>query len=241
MECSSSHSQCESVAKSSSEAMMDLMKLRADGSGGGQTVLNFVGLGAELMGQATGWKERACGSEVSSLKRKKSSVTVQSTVFECRSQELRWVLREYSSLSGQFSGGICVSQEIIMSWTWCHLCLSRAGFLATSITFTSWCGLAVTIHCPTIAGSMLLWTYNRCQQSPLWKRIDWVSLVGAEYIYSSSSFSNSTPLFLKTVRGFFCDFLQWYYFASFFFFSREKHFTNLVLSTQILNVTGGSW
>ena len=26
--------------------MMDLMKLRADGSGGGQAVLNFVGLGA---------------------------------------------------------------------------------------------------------------------------------------------------------------------------------------------------
>ena len=45
---------CESVAKSCSEAMMDLMKLRADGSGGGQAVLNFVGLGAELIGQATG-------------------------------------------------------------------------------------------------------------------------------------------------------------------------------------------
>ena len=55
MECSSSHSQCESVAKSCSEAKMDLMKLRADGSGGGQAVLNdFVGLGAELIGQATG-------------------------------------------------------------------------------------------------------------------------------------------------------------------------------------------
>ena len=93
MECSSSHSQCESVAKSGSEAMMDLMNLRADGSGGGQAVLNFVGLGTELIGQATGWKERACGSAVSSLKRKKSSVTVQSTVFECPSQELRWVLR----------------------------------------------------------------------------------------------------------------------------------------------------
>ena len=51
MECSSSHSQCESVAKSCSEAMM---KLRADGSEGGQAVLNFVGLGAELIGQATG-------------------------------------------------------------------------------------------------------------------------------------------------------------------------------------------
>ena len=34
--------------------MMDLMKLRADGSGGEQAVLNFVGLGAELTGQATG-------------------------------------------------------------------------------------------------------------------------------------------------------------------------------------------
>ena len=54
MECSSSHSQCESVAKSCSEAMMDLMNLRADGPGGGQAVLNFVGLGAELIGQATG-------------------------------------------------------------------------------------------------------------------------------------------------------------------------------------------
>ena len=32
--------------------MMDLMKLRADGSG--QAVLNFMGLGAELIGQATG-------------------------------------------------------------------------------------------------------------------------------------------------------------------------------------------
>ena len=32
-----------------------MMKLRADaGSGGGQAVLNFVGLGAELIGQATG-------------------------------------------------------------------------------------------------------------------------------------------------------------------------------------------
>ena len=93
MECSSSHSQCESVAKSCSEAMMDFMKLRADGSGGGQDVLNFVGLGAELIGQATGWKDWACGSAVSSLRRKKSSVTVQSTVFECRSQELGWVLR----------------------------------------------------------------------------------------------------------------------------------------------------
>ena len=54
MECSSSHSQCESVAKNCSEAMVDLMKLRADGSGGGQAVLNFVGLGAEFIGQATG-------------------------------------------------------------------------------------------------------------------------------------------------------------------------------------------
>ena len=117
MECSRSHSQCEFVAKSCSEAMMDLMKLRADGSGG-QAVLNFVGLGAELIGQATGWKERAYGSAVSSLKRKQSSVTVQSTVFECRSQELRWVLR---GLSGQFSGVICVSQEIVMSWTLCSL------------------------------------------------------------------------------------------------------------------------
>ena len=52
MECSSSHSQCESVAKSCSEAMTGLMKLRADGRG--QAVLNFVGLGAELIGQATG-------------------------------------------------------------------------------------------------------------------------------------------------------------------------------------------
>ena len=34
--------------------MMDLMKLTADGSGGGQAVFNFVGLGAELLGQATG-------------------------------------------------------------------------------------------------------------------------------------------------------------------------------------------
>ena len=30
------------------------MKLRADGSGGGQAMLNFVGLGAELIGQDTG-------------------------------------------------------------------------------------------------------------------------------------------------------------------------------------------
>ena len=33
---------------------MDLMKLRADGSGRGLAVLNFVGLGAELIGQAKG-------------------------------------------------------------------------------------------------------------------------------------------------------------------------------------------
>ena len=52
MEYSSSHSQCESVAKSGSEAMKELMKLRADGSGGGHAVLNFVGFGAELKGQA---------------------------------------------------------------------------------------------------------------------------------------------------------------------------------------------
>ena len=125
MECSSSHSQCESVAKSCSEAMMDLlMKLRADGSGGGQEVLNFVGLGAELTGQAIGWKELACGSAVSSLRRKNHQwQSRQSTVFECRSQEFGWVLRglEYSSLSGQFSGVICVSQEIVMVWTWCPL------------------------------------------------------------------------------------------------------------------------
>ena len=45
-----------------------------------------------------------------------------------------------------------------MSWTWCPLCLSRTGFLVTSITFTTWCSLAVTIHCATIAGSMWLCT-----------------------------------------------------------------------------------
>ena len=116
--CSSSLSQCESVAKSCSEAMMGLMKLRADGFGGGQAVLNFVGLGAELIGQATGWKERACGSAVSSLKRKKnhqwqynrqfSSVAYKGSDPGC------W--GEYSSLSGQFSGVICVSgsQEILL-------------------------------------------------------------------------------------------------------------------------------
>ena len=43
------------------------------------------------------------------------------------------------------------------------LCLSRAGFLVTSITFTTWCSLAVTIHCATIAGSMWLWTYSRVE------------------------------------------------------------------------------
>ena len=97
---------------------------------------------------------------------------------------------EYSSLSGhvQFSGVICASrsQEIIMSWTWFPLCLSCVGFLATSITFTMWCSLAVTIHCATIAGSMWLWTYSRVELESChffsiyclnevfcWQRISW--------------------------------------------------------------------
>ena len=160
MECSSSHSQCESVAKSCSEAMM---KLRADGSGGGQAVLNFVGLGAELIGQATGWKEWACGSAVSSLKRKKSSVTEQLTVFECLSQELRWVLRGiFITQWTVFRSDLRISRDNYVV-NLMPLCLSRAGFLVTSITFTTWCSLAVTIHCATISGSMWLWTYSRVE------------------------------------------------------------------------------
>ena len=152
---------------------------------------------------------------------------------------------------------ICVSQEIIMSWTWCPLCLSRARFLATSITFTTWSGAAwqqpyIVQPSPAACGcehtQELNWNRatffqyiarmkcsagrefpgqwyikdNHCEQSSLWRRIDWVSLVGAEYS-SSSSFSNSTPLFFwrpytvflwLSAVVFFCFF--------FFFFFQEK-------------------
>ena len=56
---SSHHSQCEFVAKTAraarSQAKKDLGRLRAEG--GGHAVLDFVRLGAELVGQSTCIKE----------------------------------------------------------------------------------------------------------------------------------------------------------------------------------------
>ena len=154
-----------------------------------------------------------------------------------------------------------------MVWTWCPLCLSRAGFLATSITlqFTSWCSLAVIVQ-PTPAAcgcehtQELNWNRAtffqyiawmkcsagrefpghwyikdyRCQQSSLWRRIDWVSLVGAEYS-SSSSFSNSTPLFSEHHTLFFVTFCSGIIFCFFFLFKRKAFY-----QFNPLNVTGGS-
>ena len=239
------------------------MKLRADGSGGGQAVLNFVGLGAELIGQATGWKERACGSAVSSLKGKKSSVTEQLTV-ECRSQELSWVLRGiFITQRTVFRSDLRISRDNYVV-NLMHLCLSRAGFLVTSITFTTWCSLAVTIHCATIASSMWLWTYsrveleschffsiycfnesvplaeiflandhikknynkdNRCQQSSLWRRINWLSQFSWSWIYLHLLLSLIQPLFFSEDRTlfFFVTFCSTSdIIFCFFFFFKEK-------------------
>ena len=80
----------------------------------------------------------------------------------------------------------------------------------------------------TIAGRRrtLLLKDNRCQQSSLWRRIDWVSLVGAEYS-SSSSFSNSTPLFFwrpNTVFLWLSAVVLFLLFFLFFFFKRKAFY-----------------
>ena len=227
-------------------------------TGGGEAVLNFVGLAAELIGQATGWKERACGRAVSSLKRKRSSVTVQSTVFKCRSQELRWVLRGILITQRTvFRSDLRISRDnyvvnlmpplfepsrvpdpvdihyihdVMQPGSNHTLCNHRRQHVVVNI-LKSWTEIVplffqyiAWMKCSAGREFPGQWHIslkdNRCQQSSLWRRIDWVSLVGAEYS-SSSSFSNSTPLFHED-RTLFLRLSAVVVFSFFFFFSRKK-------------------
>ena len=173
-------------------------------------------------------------------------MTVQLTVFEYRSQELRWCWGEYLVFKSNF----CISRDnyvvnlMLPLFESCRvpgdihyihdvtqpggnhtLCNHRRQHVVVNI-IKSWIGI-VPLFFQYIAwmkcsagrefhGQCDL-KDNRSQQSSLWRRIDWVSLVGADYS-SSSSFSNSTPLlFRRLYTVFFCDFLQCYYLLLFFF------------------------
>ena len=92
----------------------------------------------------------------------KKIVSDNGTVFECHWQVLRWELRWIFITQWK------ISKSDLRRWRdnsalYLMPPLFESWLLWTSITFTTWCSLTVTIRCATIAGSSLVWTYSRVE------------------------------------------------------------------------------